>query len=322
MKNSIAAVVVTYNREKLLIECLDSLISQSRTPDAVFIVDNKSNSATPEILLKNEWIDQLPDPESDKNQVQQKQLTRGQHNSTIFYVRKNKNDGGAGGFFEGIKQACEKNYDYVWIMDDDVIAEPTALEELNNALQIENTGFLCSRVIGTNGVSMNMPEIDFIQGENYYPIWDRFLADGIARVKSATFVSVLLPRETIRDIGYPLKEMFIWGDDTEYTLRISKKHASYYVGKSVVCHKRVISKPPSIKTERDRKRLKMHYYRFRNLVYNTRKHMKNSQMLVLIGEFVYKMLFLLFRLRFHSFYTMLRGLLSGLFFNPKIQYPR
>jgi len=321
MKRSIAAVIVTYNREKLLVECLESVISQNRIPEAIFIIDNNSKNATPELLLNNGWINKLPENTCKKNQLQEKKRIVGKAATTIYYVRKIKNDGGAGGFYEGIKQAYEHGYDDIWIMDDDVITRPDTLEALISARFTGDYGFLCSRVVGTNDISMNMPEINPAIGKNYYPVWDKFLKDGIVSVKSATFVSVLFRKEIVGELGYPIREMFIWGDDTEYTLRISKHYPCYYVGKSVVCHKRAISKPPSIKTEKDRKRLKMHFYRFRNQVFYTRKHMRRSQLFILIGEFFYKMCFLLIRLRIRSFYTMFRGLLSGLFFRPVIKYP-
>ena len=57
--DTICAVVVTYNRKELLIECLESLKEQSRTLDAILIIDNASTDGTPEILLKNGYIDHI-----------------------------------------------------------------------------------------------------------------------------------------------------------------------------------------------------------------------------------------------------------------------
>ncbi len=321
MENSIAAIVVTYNREKLLIECLDSLFSQSRTPDAIFIIDNKSNITTPEILLQNNWIDKLPDLNGDRNQILTKILKRSKKEVSIFYIRKKINDGGAGGFYEGIKQAYENHFDRFWIMDDDVIADFSALEELEKAEKINSQGFFCSRVVGTNGISMNNPEVDLKKGKNYYSVWDDQLDKGLVRVKSATFVSVYLTKELVKEVGYPIQKMFIWGDDMEYTLRISKKYSSYLVGKSIVCHKREISKPPSIKTEKNRNRIKMHYYRFRNQIYYTWNHYRKIDLVLVLMETMYKFFFSLFRLRFYACYIIVKGTMAGLFFHPQIKYP-
>ena len=57
---SVCAVVVTYNRKRLLLECLESLKKQTRPIDAIYIIDNASTDCTPEILLKNNYIQELP----------------------------------------------------------------------------------------------------------------------------------------------------------------------------------------------------------------------------------------------------------------------
>ncbi len=41
-KETVCAVVVTYNRKELLIECLNALCKQTRPIDAVYVIDNFS----------------------------------------------------------------------------------------------------------------------------------------------------------------------------------------------------------------------------------------------------------------------------------------
>ncbi|NLT75707.1 MAG: glycosyltransferase, partial [Planctomycetes bacterium] len=50
-RQTIAAVVVTYNRKELLTRCLDALLAQSHRPDAIYIIDNDSTDGTYEDLL-------------------------------------------------------------------------------------------------------------------------------------------------------------------------------------------------------------------------------------------------------------------------------
>ena len=47
----------------------------------------------------------------------------------IFHVLTDKNIGGAGGFNIGMKKAVESGYKYVWVMDDDTLCNPDALEQ-------------------------------------------------------------------------------------------------------------------------------------------------------------------------------------------------
>ena len=75
---------------------------------------------------------------------------------------------------------------------------------------------------------------------NPVPTWDwgRLLAKGqnSVMVTSCSFVSVLIPRWVIESFGLPFKEYFIWFDDAEYTLRITKTCPGIQVLDSVIIH--------------------------------------------------------------------------------------
>lgn len=49
----IDVVVVTYNRKKLLIECINSILNQSYEINKLFIIDNASTDGTYEELKNN-----------------------------------------------------------------------------------------------------------------------------------------------------------------------------------------------------------------------------------------------------------------------------
>lgn len=125
----------------------------------------------------------------------------------------------------------------ILVVDNDCFPEPVALEKLLDAdrlLQGEY-GWLSSVALWTDGreCRMNRPKIK----KNFY---DRIelLRDGILLAEQATFVSLFLKAETIRAVGLPVKEFFIWGDDIEYTRRITirEKMPCYVVGQSRVIH--------------------------------------------------------------------------------------
>ena len=50
MRFNVTAVVVSYNREQLLGECLDGLAVQTRPADRVIVVDNASTDHTEQVL--------------------------------------------------------------------------------------------------------------------------------------------------------------------------------------------------------------------------------------------------------------------------------
>src|SRR5207244_3776235 len=75
-----------------------------------------------------------------------------------------ENVGGAGGFHAGMRTAGEAGADWLWLMDDDTIATPTALEALLDPLPgLREDGVrplvMMSRVVWRDGTlhPMNIP---------------------------------------------------------------------------------------------------------------------------------------------------------------------
>src|SRR4051794_31639024 len=104
--SKILAVVVTWNRKVLLERCLRAINSQTRAVDGIILIDNGSTDGPPEFL---EAAGLIPSP-------------------TVFYLRSKTNDGPAAGFAAGCDAAMKAGCDFIWIMDDDVIPDPDALE--------------------------------------------------------------------------------------------------------------------------------------------------------------------------------------------------
>ncbi|MFQ9299099.1 MAG: glycosyltransferase, partial [Clostridia bacterium] len=197
----IIALVVTYNRKELLCECIDAILAQTCLPKKIVILDNASTDGTAD-LFKENGIYNIP---------------------IVEYIISKSNTGGAGGFYQGIKH-CMKESDWIWIMDDDTIPDKNALKglcESLNDLSKEKISFLASKVIGPNGEAMNLPQIDMTPSENGYPDWYMYLENKLIKIKTATFVSLLINTKAIKEVGLPLSWYFIWGDDTEYTLRLT-----------------------------------------------------------------------------------------------------
>lgn len=246
----INAVVVTYNRKVLLEECLNALLNQTYKLNKIIIIDNASNDGTTE-LLKDKYS--IPEIE-------------------VFTL--NKNTGGAGGFYYGTKKAVE-DADWIWEMDDDTIPTPTALEKLIKAKEIINDdiSFLASTVYGMNGEPMNVPKIDERPSKNGYSTWFTRLKNGIVEIESATLVSLLFNVNAIRKIGAPHPYFFIWGDDTEFTLRMTHCYGkAYFVGNSVVVHKRAGGKTISVLNDENVNRIKMYKMMYRNSLVCTKNY--------------------------------------------------
>ncbi|MGB9767171.1 MAG: glycosyltransferase [Sulfurihydrogenibium sp.] len=136
MKDTVCAVVVTYNRKQLLIECLESLRKQTRPVQGIYLIDNASTDGTPDLLLEKGYINELPPKslsEPWEKEFEIKNLTDGSP-IRLHYVRMHENTGGAGGFHEGVKRAYEKRYDWLWLMDDNTIPTNEVLITEGNIL--------------------------------------------------------------------------------------------------------------------------------------------------------------------------------------------
>lgn len=260
MNPGVTAVVVTYNRKDLLIECLEAIQSQSYPVSSILLIDNASTDGTHDAL-------------NDKGFLR---------NNNFIYCLMETNLGGAGGFHEGFRRAAKLKNDFIWIMDDDTVPEKNALEELISAerylnIKNEKASFLASTVFGENGEAMNVPQIDGRVAPNGYSDWYRYLDEGIVKIKNATFVSLLIPVDSIKKCGLPYKDFFIWGDDAEYTQRLTEKAGrAYLVGKSRVCHKRKNAKALLLYEEKDTGRMDMYHLFYRNNLLSSRFYNKRE----------------------------------------------
>lgn len=294
----VAAVVVTYNRLALLQQCVQHLLDGTVSCD-ILLVDNASTDGT------EDWARHLA-----------------QENPHILYRNTGGNFGGAGGFNLGMRWAVEAGYSHVWIMDDDTMPMPDALEKLLEADELldSNYGFLSSVVLWTDGneCKMNRPKLL----KAYYEQID-LLQHGVILVEQATFVSCFFKRETILDAGLPIRDFFIWGDDIEYTRRLSvrKKLSCYLVGKSRVVHAMELNTGSSIATDHS-ERISRYNYAFRNENYLYRQEG--------IKGFAYysaKCALNILRIfrwakseRMKRCAIIIKQYLCGLFFNPKVEY--
>jgi GT2 family glycosyltransferase len=211
---SVTAVVVTYNRKELLRECLAALAAQSRPVDRVLVVDNASTDGTADLLAQE----------------------RGR-SPFLHVLTLPDNQGGAGGFHEGMKRAHAEGADWVWLMDDDTLPRPDALERLLAALESEPDALvLGSKVIWNDGRMhpMNMPGFERNRPARVVDVVEK----GLLPLRTATFVSLLVKRDAIDRYGLPFKQYFIWSDDIEYTARITRhEDAAYLVPDSLAHHK-------------------------------------------------------------------------------------
>lgn len=202
---SSVAIVVTYKRELLLKECLLALESQSL--NQIIVVNNGGVSDSLTCWTVESFSTENKTP--------------------ITLINTDENLGGAGGFALGMQAAMEQRFDYLWLMDDDCVPDQGSLAALLKSAHSGHKdslgrphGFFASQVFWSDETlhNMNIPELT----KKWYSA--THLENTALEIKRCSFVSVLIPSSVIRKVGLPIKEFFIWGDDVEFTLRISDNY--------------------------------------------------------------------------------------------------
>ncbi|KRO09549.1 glycosyltransferase family 2 protein [Paucilactobacillus hokkaidonensis] len=294
--NKVCAVVVTYNKIDLLKECISRLEKQTFLLNHLIVVDNASTDGT------GDYLDQIS-----------------KSNSSVIPIYLLNNIGGAGGFNAGIKKFLETDDDFVVILDDDSLLDFSCIESLVLAAsKLPKFGFLCSNVRWKDNTAclMNVPKVS--EGK-----WSDYIEDGIVKVDTCSFVSVFIPRDVVKKVGLPITDFFIWGDDLEYTGRINsqfKERENYLVASSKVTHAMTHNINVDIVSDSE-DRLQRYYYRYRNLNFvNRRQGLKAST------KYVLKSVLTIFKILKSNAHhkgrrcgILIRGMLSGFIFNPKIE---
>lgn len=245
----IAAVVVTYNRKKLLIECLKAIENQSLEPSKLYIIDNASTDGTKEEIQKFKFT--LP----------------------YEYIQLKENIGGAGGFYTGIKIAHETNeFNGVWVMDDDGIPEKDCLKYL--CQHIDN-GFVAPLVLDIE--DHKKVAFPYLKEKAYKEIQLNYSSTGIIQKYANPFNGILFSMKFIENVGYPKKDMFIWGDEVEYQQRAISKGFEpitviaalhYHPQDRLVLYKDFLGNPSIIYVESELRR----YCKYRNTAYSLKKY--------------------------------------------------
>lgn len=212
-RNEYAIVIVTYNREQLLRECIRRIADQSVGAASIIIVNNASTDGTRTYLETLKKQDRIYD-----------------------IINLPQNIGGAGGFARGIERAAEKDVECVLIIDDDAMPASDYMELLLRARQSNPQYMAFAGTVKVNG------EIDTFHRRTVSKVGLLFRNCGEEKYQApyfeceiASFCGMLLDKDLIGQIGLPHPGYFIWHDDAEYSLRI-RKYTKFLVVTGAILH--------------------------------------------------------------------------------------
>jgi len=198
VSQTVYAVVVTHRRVEQLAESLKAVVTQSRVPDHLIVVDNDFAAGDPEVA---ELVASQPVPTT--------------------YLGSRRNLGGAGGFALGMLHALAAGADWLWLADDD--GRPADSAVLDRLLY-------CATRYGLAEVSPMVCNID--EPERLaFPlrrglVWrrrvDELVRDGDDLLPgiASLFNGALFAASTCEAVGVPDLRLFIRGDEVEMHRRL------------------------------------------------------------------------------------------------------
>lgn len=207
------ALVVTYKRPLMLGTVLQSLVSQSKRPDMIIVVDNASNDETQSVVTSfinsTDCID-------------------------VIYLNTGDNLGGAGGFkfgFDYIKDNHCK-YDYLWLMDDDLCPSTDCLETLMKIGQFyPDVGIIQPTRFDLDGKCAELSPVVYNLGNPFLinpkkvvvtDIYHANLDKDVIDIDGIPFEGPLIKKNVVDAVGSPVADFFIFYDDLDYAIRTKK----------------------------------------------------------------------------------------------------
>lgn len=190
-------VIPTRNRSKWLEACLSALNAASPVLAGVAVVDNASSDHSA-----------LPLAQSGDERV--------------VVLRQRRNLGCAGALYVGMQWAMDQGATHVWLLDDDMIVCPGALDALLEAMASNGSADVVLPTIGwcardASPASMMTLAQTLPSGSVTIPTDVTLLTGG------------LVSAEIVKIAGLPLRRFFNGFEDAEYATRLKSKGATFAV---------------------------------------------------------------------------------------------
>jgi GT2 family glycosyltransferase len=245
----VAIVILNWNSFEVTLDCLVSLRKMEYRNYEVVLVDNGSIDSSPDKLAESA-------PE-------------------VRIIRNSKNLGFTGGNNVGLRDALERNPDYLLLLNNDTIVAPDFLTQLVSVAESDPR------------IGILNPKIYYFEPSNriwhaggeHKPWWssakqlglkkiDNGDYDTVREVSFVTGCALLIKTGIVRQVGL-LDEMYFLGwEDLDWTVRVMRAgFKAYYVPQSKIWHRE------SYDTKKNGGKKLRDYYGIRNSILFARKHM-------------------------------------------------
>lgn len=215
----IGVVICNYNKKDYVLNCIQSMLEQSIETD-IYVVDNASTDGSAEAV-------------------------RQKYGQKITLIENKENLGGSGGFNTGLRRALQEDYQYIMLMDNDVVADAEAVKHLYEFLENHpDVGMAGSKVYYMDypdkiwGYGADIDFDKYMQKDKYKNWTDSPDIPEISYCEYVAACSLMARTDAIRKVGLMPEENFIYWDDMEWGYRFHQAGFKVCVyGKSKVWHK-------------------------------------------------------------------------------------
>lgn len=214
----VTIVIVNYNGENVLNDCISSLKQIDYTNYRVVVVDNNSQDNSIN-KLRNAYPD-------------------------VKIIQNKENLGVAEGNNTGVRYALKKKSDFILLLNGDTEVAKNFLTELIKRAQRNKKYLVCSKIY-----YFDRPKylwyaggyINWFSGTSFHTgegKKDQGQYNQAKKVKYSSTCCLLVPNEVFRRIGLFDKKYFIYFDDVDFCARVIKNgYPIIYEPKSIVWHK-------------------------------------------------------------------------------------
>lgn len=221
MAARVLALIATYDRPALLRRALAALRDQGAALAGVVVVNNGGDAET--VTVVENFAAEVAWP--------------------VQLVTPTENLGTPGGVAAGLRvMLADAGATHAWILDDDAVPEPDALNALLAALSAATAEAASAMITNAHGV------VTWFPGPLRQPAWD-LIRRGVTpeefrrrcgaaplRWNWATWASLLVSRHAVEAVGLPEIRLWYQGTDIEYTLRLSARFACVLAPAAVCPH--------------------------------------------------------------------------------------
>jgi GT2 family glycosyltransferase len=212
-------ILVNWNRIDDTLDCIESLRESTYENFEVIVVDNGSTDGSVRKLR------QVTEP--------------------LVILEAATNLGFTGGNNLGIRYALAHNADYVFLLNNDTVIEPRAVQELVLAAERDTqVGVVTPKIL-----FFDFPQVIWCAGTEFseftfgggmigYGLRDKGQFDRRKKIPFASGCAMLIRRSVIQSVGLLDDDFFAVREDLDYSLRVTQAgYSIYYVPSAIVWHK-------------------------------------------------------------------------------------